>query len=92
MFLHPWLRVLLLKGLKLRKKSFVLWHKHLGHISREMVERLTKTNILPSLNFDDLGLCGLYKGKLKVSLKPKRNVQLEVQISYRLFIQTLVGP
>ena len=35
----------------------MLWHKRLGHISRERVERLTKVDILPSLNFDDLGTC-----------------------------------
>ena len=34
-----------------------MWHKHLGHISKEKVERLTKTYILPSLAFDDLGTC-----------------------------------
>ena len=45
------------KRSKIEEKCFVLWHKRLGHISRERVERLTKTNILPSLNFDDLGTC-----------------------------------
>jgi len=34
-----------------------MWHKRLGHISRQKVEGLTKTYILPSLGFDDLGTC-----------------------------------
>ena len=46
------------------EKSLMLWYNRLGHISREMVKRLTKTNILPSLNLDDLGTCvGCIKGK-----------------------------
>ena len=45
------------KRSKVEEKYFSLQHKRLGHISRERVERLTKTNILPSLNFDDLGTC-----------------------------------
>ena len=45
------------KRSKVEEKSFSLWHKRLGHISRERVERLTKANILPSLDVDDLGTC-----------------------------------
>jgi len=45
------------KRSKVEEKSFSLWHKRLGHISRERVERLTKANILPSLDFNDLGTC-----------------------------------
>jgi len=45
------------KRSKAEEKTFILWHKHLGYISRERGERLTKTYILPSLDFDDLGTC-----------------------------------
>ncbi|RDX99566.1 hypothetical protein CR513_17356, partial [Mucuna pruriens] len=41
------------KRFKIKEKSFMMWHKRLGHIFKEKVERLTKANILPSLNFDD---------------------------------------
>ena len=34
-----------------------LWHKHLGHISRESIERLIKNEILPDLDFTDLNIC-----------------------------------
>jgi hypothetical protein len=34
--------------------SSKLWHYHLGHISREMIERLIKKSILPPLEFLDL--------------------------------------
>ena len=32
-----------------KEESFALWHKRLGHISKNRVERLIKTNILPAL-------------------------------------------
>lgn len=34
-----------------------MWHKPLGHISKERVERLIKDDILPSLDFNDLETC-----------------------------------
>ncbi|XP_068483315.1 uncharacterized protein [Phaseolus vulgaris] len=34
-----------------------LWHKRLGHISKEMMQRLVKNEILPNLNFTDLNVC-----------------------------------
>ncbi|RDX69608.1 hypothetical protein CR513_51255, partial [Mucuna pruriens] len=39
------------KRFTIEEKSFMLWHKHLGHIFRKKVERLTKANFL---NFDYL--------------------------------------
>ena len=43
----------------------MLWHKRLGHISRERVERLIKNVILPSLDFKDMDICvNCIKGKL----------------------------
>jgi len=34
-----------------------LWHKRLGHISKEMMQRLVKNEILPNLDFTDLNVC-----------------------------------
>ena len=43
----------------------MLWHKRLGHISRERVERLIKNDILPSLDFEDMEICvDCIRGKL----------------------------
>ena len=35
-----------------KEESYALWHKRLGHISKDRVERLIKTNILPALKND----------------------------------------
>ena len=39
------------------ENSFMLWHKHLGHISKQMIQRLVSEGILDSLNFSDLKIC-----------------------------------
>jgi len=39
------------------ERSSFLWHKRLGHISRERMERLIKNEILSYLNFTDLNIC-----------------------------------
>ncbi|KAL8128993.1 hypothetical protein V2J09_018148 [Rumex salicifolius] len=39
------------------ESSAYLWHKHLGHISKERIQRLVKNEILPKLDFIDLGVC-----------------------------------
>lgn len=41
------------KRLLTNEKSSMLWHRRLGHISKERMERLTKDNILPVLDFTD---------------------------------------
>jgi len=44
--------------------SAFLWHKRLGHISKERIERLVKNEIFPSLDFTDLNVCkDCIKGK-----------------------------
>ncbi|KAK8936095.1 hypothetical protein KSP39_PZI012974 [Platanthera zijinensis] len=49
----------------IKEQSSMLWHKRLGHISRERVERLIKENILPTLDFSDLETCLDYcRGKM----------------------------
>jgi len=37
--------------------SAFLWHKRLRNISKEMMERLVKNEILPNLDFTDLNVC-----------------------------------
>ena len=39
------------------ESSAYLWHKRLAHISKERTERLVKNDILPNLDFTDLGVC-----------------------------------
>ena len=39
------------KLLRLNERSFTLWHKRLGHISRQRIKRLIKDEILPDLEF-----------------------------------------
>jgi hypothetical protein len=47
-----------------RMKIPRLWHKRLGHISRERLLRLVKDGILLNLDFFDLGMCvDCIKGK-----------------------------
>lgn len=45
---------------KIREKSSLVWHKRLGHISKERVEKLIREDILSFLNFNDLGTCVNY--------------------------------
>ena len=42
------------KRLRLNEKSSTLWHKRLGHIYRQRMERLIKDEILSDLDFLDL--------------------------------------
>jgi hypothetical protein len=46
------------------ENSSYLWHKRMGHISRERLLRLVKDGILLNLDFFDLGMCvDCIKGK-----------------------------
>ena len=46
------------------EQSAYLWHKRLGHISKERMKRLVKNEILPNLDFIDLSVCvDCIKGK-----------------------------
>ena len=42
---------------RVNENSSILWHKRLGHISREMMEHLVKYGILVSLYFSDFNIC-----------------------------------
>ena len=57
-----------------KEESYALWHKRLGHISKDRVERLIKTNILPALK-NDLEICvDCCRGKM-TKLRKKTAVQ-----------------
>ena len=46
------------------KISSILWHRRLGHISRNRIEKLVKNGILENLNFTDFEICvDCIKGK-----------------------------
>ena len=48
----------------INESSTYLWHKRLGHISKEKIERLVNNEILPNIDFTDLGICvDCIKGK-----------------------------
>ncbi|KAI0524826.1 hypothetical protein KFK09_004214 [Dendrobium nobile] len=48
----------------MNENSAYLWHKRLGHISKERIQRLVRNEILPDLDFTDLGICvDCIKGK-----------------------------
>ncbi|KAL6335669.1 hypothetical protein AAG906_032854 [Vitis piasezkii] len=63
-------RLLLLSTCSYNERSSLLWHKHLGHISKERVESLISSGILPRLDSDDLEICvDCVKGKLTKNKK-----------------------
>ena len=48
----------------INENSAYSWHRHLGHISKERMERLVKDGILSNLDFTDLDVCvDCIKGK-----------------------------
>ena len=52
------------RGTKRKLNDSSLWHKRLGHISKNRVERLIKDGILDSINFSDFEVCvNCFKGK-----------------------------
>ena len=58
------------KRKRIIETSSMLWHRRLSHISRDKIERLIKENVLPKLDFSDIGACIDYiKGKLTARAK-----------------------
>ena len=54
----------------MKENSYSLWHKRLGHISQERIERLIKSQILPQLVYDNIESCvDCIKGKLTKIIK-----------------------
>lgn len=55
------------------ENSSMLWHKQLGHISKQRMERLIKDDILHNLDFFDFSTCvDCIKGKLTVKTRKER--------------------
>ena len=44
---------MLVQNVLINENSSILWHKRLGHISRERIEKLVKERILQNLDFTD---------------------------------------
>ena len=58
------------KHLRLNEKSSILWHKRLGHKSRQRSERLIKDEILLDLDFSDFDTyVDCIKGKLTAKVR-----------------------
>ena len=58
------------KHLRLNEKSSILWHKRMGHISRQRMERLIKDEILSGLDFSYFDTCvDFIKGKLITKIR-----------------------
>ena len=58
------------KRLRFNEKSYSLWHKRLGHISRQIMERLIKDEILPNPDFSNFVTCvDRIKGKLTTKVR-----------------------
>ena len=57
----------------------ILWHRRLGHISKERMIKLTKKGISPNLDFSDFDMCidCIKKNKLKFI----KGISLEVKDS-----------
>ena len=50
---------------RIKDKSFMLWHKQLGHIFKERINRLITDDILPALDYGDRETCiDCIRGKL----------------------------
>ncbi|KAL5581199.1 hypothetical protein UlMin_013641 [Ulmus minor] len=62
-----------LKRSRLDEKSSMLWHRRLGHISRQRIERLAKDGLLQNLNFTDFDTCiDCIKGKLTTKVRKSK--------------------
>ena len=55
------------------ENSSMLWHKQLGHISKQRIERLIKDDIFHNLDLSDFGTCvDCIKGKLTAKTRKER--------------------
>ena len=58
------------KRLRLNEIFFTLWHKHLGHISKQRMKRFIKDEILPDLVFSDFDTyVDCIKGKMTAKVR-----------------------
>ena len=81
------------KRLKLNEKSSTIWHKRLGHISRQRMKKLIKDGIISNLDFSYINTCvDCIKGKL--TAKVDRCIELLGIIHtdiYRSFTRLAMG-
>ena len=59
--------------------SSKLWHKRLGHISKERMQTLTKTKIFPPLDYHDMDVC--VKEKM-INTKKKGAIRSQNQLEH----------
>ncbi|RVW35626.1 Copia protein [Vitis vinifera] len=53
--------------------SFMLWHKRLGHISKQRLERLVRDGVLSDLDFSDFETCVVcLKGKMAAKTRKEK--------------------
>ncbi|RVW73223.1 Retrovirus-related Pol polyprotein from transposon TNT 1-94 [Vitis vinifera] len=61
------------KRARMNLSSSMLWHKHLGHISRQRLEKLVKDGVLSNLDFLDFETCVVcLKGKMTVKTRKEK--------------------
>ena len=75
----------------INENSSMLWHRRLGHISKEKITRLVKDGVLHTLDFADFGTCvDCIKGKqTNMSLKLPRGVQKLLRSYTQIFVDLL---
>ncbi|RVW78353.1 Retrovirus-related Pol polyprotein from transposon TNT 1-94 [Vitis vinifera] len=61
------------KRARMNLSSSMLWHKRLGHISRQRLERLVKDGVLSNLDFSDFKTCVVcLKGKMTAKTRKEK--------------------
>ncbi|KAJ9689270.1 hypothetical protein PVL29_014779 [Vitis rotundifolia] len=61
------------KRARMNLSSSMLWHKHLGHISRQRLERLVRDGVLSNLDFSDFETCVVcLKGKMTAKTRKEK--------------------
>ncbi|KAL6327870.1 hypothetical protein AAG906_026549 [Vitis piasezkii] len=61
------------KRARMNLSSSMLWHKRLGHISRQRLERLVKDGVLSNLDFSDFETCVVcLKGKMTAKTRKEK--------------------
>ncbi|KAJ9696926.1 hypothetical protein PVL29_008922 [Vitis rotundifolia] len=61
------------KRARLNLSSSMLWHKRLGHISRQRLERLVRDGVLSNLDFSDFETCVVcLKGKMTAKTRKEK--------------------
>ena len=46
-----------IKRISIKEISYTLWHRRLGHISKERIQRLVSSGAIGLFNYSDLGVC-----------------------------------